>query len=105
MLLAAAGDKLAGEAKLPIDTDWLYRRPLRAWGSALVLFVNRFFERAARSASRFALDAQKLLANPVAFVGDRDRRTYDPDDNRPTIGVTALVALVVVGILALWVAG
>ena len=96
--------KLAGEPKLPIDTDWLYRKPLPVIGMKITIAVNRFFEKCGRSATRFAIAAQKFLANPAAVVMGADRRTYDPDNHRATIGVTALVALVLVGVLALWVA-
>jgi multicomponent Na+:H+ antiporter subunit D len=96
--------KLAGQPLLPIDTDWFYRRPLRSLGSFAVDVVNRVFEACGRSAGRFGIATQKLLANPVAAVRGHDRRTYDADEHRPTIGVTALIALALAGILAFWVA-
>jgi len=96
--------KLAGEALLPVDTDWIYRRPLKRAGSWTVTAVNALFSACDRSARRAGLGAQKILANPVAAVRGHDRRTYDADEDRPTIGVTALIALALAGLLALWVA-
>jgi len=96
--------KLAGEPKLPVDTDWVYRKPLKRAGGWLVARVNSVFEGCGRSAARFAIAAQKFLANPIAAVQGHDRRTYDADEDRPTIGVTALIALALAGVLAFWIA-
>jgi len=95
--------KLAGQAKLPIDTDWFYRVPLKRLGEWLVDVVNATFDSSGRSARRFAIYAQRFLANPVAFWRGKDHKTYDNDEDRPTIAVTAFLALVIVGVLALWV--
>ena len=73
-------------------------------GNAIVDAVNGVFNGLGRSAARFALSAQKLMANPPAAVSGDDRRTYDADEDRPTIGVTALIALVLAGVIAFWVA-
>jgi multicomponent Na+:H+ antiporter subunit D len=97
--------KLAGQALLPIDTDWFYRKPLKRAGGWFVTVVNRTFAQLGRSAARFALSAQKVMANPVAVISGDDRKTYDADEDRPTIGVTALIALVLAGLIAFWVAG
>jgi len=97
--------KLAGQALLPVDTDWVYRKPLARLGSGLVTAVNVLFATCARSSRRFAIDAQRFLANPVAFWRGMDHKTYDNDEDRPTIAVSAFLALVLVGILALWIAG
>ncbi|MEM8885495.1 MAG: Na(+)/H(+) antiporter subunit D [Planctomycetota bacterium] len=96
--------KLAGEPKLPVDTDYFYRVPLKRWGGRLVTAINVAFAACGRSAAWFALRVQEFLANPVAAVTGRDRRTYDSNDDRATIGVSALIALVVAGAVALWVA-
>lgn len=97
--------KLAGQALLPVDTDWFYRKPLKRAGGWFVTAVNRTFARFGRSATRFALSAQKVMANPMAVISGDDRKTYDADEHRPTIGVTALIALVLAGLIAFWVAG
>jgi len=41
----------------------------------------------------------------MAVISGDDRKTYDADEDRPTIGVTALIALVLAGLIAFWVAG
>jgi multicomponent Na+:H+ antiporter subunit D len=97
--------KLAGQALLPIDTDWLYRKPLAQAATGLVTMVNATFALCSRSTRRFAIDAQRFLANPVAFWRGKDHKTYDNDEDRPTIAVSAFLALVLVGVLAYWVAG
>jgi len=96
--------KLAGQPLLPIDTDWVYRKPLKRWGGRLVTVVNAVFAACGRSATRFALSFQEVLANPVAAIHGADRKTYDADENRPTIGLTALLALALAGAIAIWVA-
>ena len=96
--------KLAGEPLLPVDADWAYRKPLKRAGARLVTLVNATFDACGRSAVRFAFAVQGVLANPIAAVRGADRKTYDADEHRPTIGVTAVLALAVAGAIALWIA-
>ena len=86
-----------------LDTDWFYRVPLKHLGNWIVDFANAIFDTCGRSSRRFAVAAQQFLANPVAFWRSQDRKTYDNDEDRPTIAVSAFLALVIVGIFALWV--
>ena len=95
--------RLAPKSMLLVDADGVYRVPLFSIGAWLTDAVNATFDACGRSSRRFAIFAQKFLANPVAFFRGTDRKTYDNDEDRPTIAVTAFLALVIVGALALWV--
>jgi len=105
--------KLAGEPKLALDTDWVYRRPAPLLRRRFVGAVARGFGAAERWTDRAAAAAARLMRNPAPaaqrFLGaagpDRPNAPFDADDARPILAtalglvVIATVVFVVAGLL------
>jgi len=104
--------KLAGEAKLALDTDWVYRRPapfLRRW---FVDLTDRFFLATERWGDRVAAAAAGILRNPAPGLqrlagapgSDEPGAPYDADDARPMLGSAMgmiVLAIVLLGLISL----
>jgi multicomponent Na+:H+ antiporter subunit D len=88
--------KLAGEATISLDTDWLYRHPLRRAVAGAVRAsgaAGRRFEEAGR---RVAAALSLLAADPL-----RGGAPYDPDAQRLPVGLTIFWAVAALGLVAL----
>jgi len=105
--------RLAGEAKVALDTDWLYRRPAPALRRLTVVGTRRALDALERGSESLAGWAARLLRNPAPavqrFVGapgpGRRGDPFDADDARPPLAAALgliLVAFAVFGIVTLW---
>jgi multicomponent Na+:H+ antiporter subunit D len=75
--------KLAGEAKITLDTDWFYRRPAKLARLAFVTSVDTFFDKI--EALAFSI-ANKLIIfgkNPYLLFKRTKDKPYTPDRYRP----------------------
>ncbi|MFO7768561.1 MAG: Na(+)/H(+) antiporter subunit D [bacterium] len=104
--------KLAGEAKLALDTDWVYRRPAPFLRRRVVELTDRFFIASERWGRQVAAAAAGILRNPAPGLQrltgapgpDRAGAGYDADDARPILGsamVMILLAIVLFGLFSL----
>ena len=101
--------KLAGEAKLALDTDWAYRRPAPLLRRRLVGTTARTVSAFERGTERLAAAAARALRNPAPavqrFVGgagpERPDQPFDADDARPVLGAALGRILLVFGMLAI----
>jgi multicomponent Na+:H+ antiporter subunit D len=104
--------KLAGEAKLALDTDWFYRRPAPALRRLVVAGTGRAFDALDAWGDRAAAAAARLLRNPAPrlqrFLGapgaEEPDAPFDADDARPALAAALgliVLAFVVFGIVAL----
>ena len=104
--------KLAGEAKLALDTDWVYRRPahaarrLAAGAAAAAAALDRGADRAAGRAAALARNPAPALQRFLGASGpDHPGAAFDADDARPPLGVAlGLILLGVVIVAAFGVA-
>jgi multicomponent Na+:H+ antiporter subunit D len=84
--------KLYTKATLTLDFDWLYRTAAPLLRQLLVVRVNQGFA----FIETVALDAARLVSrasvNPFA-IGSNPR-SYDPDDDRSSVGVIVLVVII-----------
>lgn len=94
--------KLAGEAKIVVDVDWLYRRHGRRAGMYVLTVVERFFDSTEIFMKRFVASIVQWLRNPPAyteklltdFSREKEVDEYDPDRQRlPMETVITLVVL------------
>jgi multicomponent Na+:H+ antiporter subunit D len=103
--------KLAGEAKVALDTDWFYRRPAPWLRRRFVGGIAAAFAAAETWTDHAAGRAAGALRNPAPaaqrFMGaagpDRPGKPFDADDARPILA-TAL-GLVVIGVVVFVVVG
>jgi len=73
--------KLAGEALLPVDTDWFYRRPATAARRVFVDGTWALFDYIEELALKVVSALASFTANPFRpFTGESE--DYDPDRNR-----------------------
>jgi len=101
--------KLAGEAKLALDTDWVYRRPAPLLRRRFVGTTARTFEAFDSWTERLAAAAARALRNPAPalqrFVGaagpEHPDQPFDADDARPLLGAALGGVLLVFGLLVL----
>jgi len=104
--------KLAGEAKVALDTDWLYRRPAPYLRRRAVVATARVFAAVERYGDLGAAAAARLLRNPAPAVqrllgaaGPRDPGAgFDADDARTPLAAAlglVLLAAVALGLAAL----
>ncbi|HSB61924.1 MAG TPA: Na(+)/H(+) antiporter subunit D [Vicinamibacteria bacterium] len=109
-------DKLAGEATVSLDTDWLYRRPFR-WALDGAVAAARAAGRALEAGTLAVLDRVAPYArNPFRALGGVGRLLseatreepaepdYDEDRHRLPIGVTVFWVVAALGLTA-WLAG
>ncbi|MHB8766937.1 MAG: Na(+)/H(+) antiporter subunit D [Deferrisomatales bacterium] len=95
--------KLAGEAKVALDTDWFYRRPARWLDRWLVGTVNAFFTWWEAAALRAATGIAAVARNPNLIRGLwGEVPAYDPDRHRLPVGVSLALTLVALLVLAVW---
>jgi multicomponent Na+:H+ antiporter subunit D len=87
--------KLAGEPTISLDTDWLYRRPLRRCLAAAVRAGSRAGRRLEEAGRRVAGAASVLAADPL-----RRGFPYDPDAHRLPVGLTIFWAVAALGLVA-----
>jgi multicomponent Na+:H+ antiporter subunit D len=100
--------KLAGEAKVALDTDWFFRRPAPFVRRVLVDGTNGFFTwtqrvggRIVDVAARVSRDPAPTLQRLMTTAGNRetDQKSYDPARARPVMmTVVGLVLLVFVAL-------
>ena len=101
--------KLAGEAKLALDTDWLYRRPAHA-ARRLAAATAAGFATLERWSDGAASGTARLLRNPAPglqrFLGsagpERPGAPFDADDARPPLAVAlvfVLAGVILVGVV------
>ncbi len=104
--------KLAGEPKVALDTDWIYRRPAPALRRGFVGPVADGFAAVERATERAAAGIARVLRNPAPalqrFVGGagpaEPGQPFDADDARPVLATAmglVLVAFAVLAIIAL----
>jgi multicomponent Na+:H+ antiporter subunit D len=104
--------KLAGEAKLALDTDWFYRRPAPMLRRVVVAGTGRAFDALDAWGDRMAAAAARLLRNPAPrlqrFLGapgaERPGAPFDADDARPALAAAIgliVLAFAVFGIVSL----
>jgi multicomponent Na+:H+ antiporter subunit D len=95
---------LGGEPTVSLDTDWLYRRPLRRLVASAVSFAGaagRILDGAGVSA---AAAAAALGRDPLRVLGGPGRRAeFDPDLRRMPIGATVLWIVAALGLTAILV--
>ncbi len=90
--------KVKGEARIALDTDWLYRRLAPLARRLLVAKVNRAFDGCQRAADRMTVFGVHLASNPLE-VWQRRRlptRPFDPDKDRFPVGNSIVFTLVLV---------
>lgn len=98
--------KLAGEARIALDTDWLYRRPAAWFRRVTVVGVDRvsgLFDRIEQNAlagiARALRDPRAAL--PAAGRSQQDTQgPFDPDMARPALGTLMALSAVVVVVVA-----
>jgi len=104
--------KLAGEAKLALDTDWFYRRPAPMLRRVVVAGTGRAFDALDAWGDRMAAAAARLLRNPAPrlqrFLGapgaEHPGAPFDADDARPALAAAIgliVLAFAVFGIVSL----
>ena len=99
--------KVKGDARIALDTDWLYRRLAPHARRLLVEEVNRVFDGCQAAADRVTLFGVQLASNPLE-VWQRRRlptRPFDPDKDRFPLGnsiVFTLVLVIAIVLLALF---
>ncbi|MDW7712071.1 MAG: Na(+)/H(+) antiporter subunit D [Deferrisomatales bacterium] len=95
--------KFAGERKISLDTDWLYRRPGAAAAGLAVGAVNALFGAGERFAEGAARGLAEAARNPAAVLGSRSSSPPpDPDRHRLPLGVSLALTLVALVVLAVW---
>jgi multicomponent Na+:H+ antiporter subunit D len=97
--------KLAGEARIALDTDWLFRRPagwLRRFAIVGTTRISGVLDgggrRAASAVTRLARDPRSVLV--ARRPGDDARSGFDPDAARPALGVVIAITVLVVVLVA-----
>jgi multicomponent Na+:H+ antiporter subunit D len=96
--------KLAGEPYLALDTDWFYRAARPFFQRVFVTNVNRFFETCERLAFALAGQVIRLSVHPVEVLRTRrvPQRDFDPDRDRPPLGIPMALTLLVAVLAAAW---
>lgn len=104
--------KLAGEATISLDTDWLYRRPLRsglaqltraaAGGGRLVAAAGRGVVAGLAALAADPPRAAALLAARLRGEAWAGRAPFDPDRDRSPIGTALLWVMASLGAAVLW---
>jgi multicomponent Na+:H+ antiporter subunit D len=100
--------RLAGEAKVALDTDWLYRRPapflrrVAVAGTARILAaLDRGTELAAGAASRLLRNPAPRLQRFLGAPGSLDpQASFDADDARPPVGTALALVLAAFAVVA-----
>jgi multicomponent Na+:H+ antiporter subunit D len=96
-------EKLAGEEKIALDTDWFYRRPAQQVDRLTVGAVNAFFDAWERAAERAASGLAAAARNPNLLRGLwGEVPAYNPDRHQLPVGVSLGLLLVAVFGLAVW---
>lgn len=95
--------KLVGEAKIALDTDWLYRRPAGALYRVFVVGVDRAFAAAERASLEAARAVARFGADPAGRLGRALGRGAPPEGSGPADGIPlgASVLLLLVGFVGL----
>lgn len=95
--------KLAGGAKISIDTDWFYRRPAGFLRVVFVDFTNACFDRAEKISLAAVAGIYELSKNPVRFfINDgSDDKTYTLDRYRLKLQIIVACILFTFIVIAL----
>lgn len=99
--------KLAGGAKISIDTDWFYRRPAGFMRIVFVDFTNACFDRAEKISIAAASGLYELSRNPARFfINDGSgSREYTLDRYRlkmQTIVAFILLAFIIIALTGIY---
>lgn len=96
--------KLAPKNHLSLDTDWFFRASAPLFRRVFVGWVNTFFAAAERRAFDLAHGVSTLSANPIQVLRSlhSPTRDFDPDLDRPALGVTIVLTLLTLVIVAAW---
>jgi multicomponent Na+:H+ antiporter subunit D len=90
--------KLTPQNKISLDVDWFYRRSAPVFYLVFVGWVNAFFDACERRAFQFAHFAASLSVHPVLLLKTLrpPRRSFDPDVDRPPLGVPIMLTLLLI---------
>ncbi len=94
--------KILGEAKIVLDTDWLYRTPAPGVGMVVLGGVNRFFSACEAGLDRLISRIVPLFRNPLRTlrINRNSGEYFHPEADRfplgTSVGLTLLVIVVVV---------
>lgn len=107
---------LGGEAKITLDTDWVYRRGARPAYVIAVVTPAWLFVQSDRLATAFVRRLVKVAGNPAGYLVDlrnvvtramrgatgetSELPTFDPDHYRPPVAAVILLILLVFTALA-----
>ena len=96
-------EKLAGQAKIALDTDWFYRRPAALVDRLTVQKVNGFFSACEGGVLQLARGLAAVARNPLLILGLwGEVPRYHPDRHRLPVGVSLALTLLVVLVVAVW---
>ncbi|MEQ9824494.1 MAG: Na(+)/H(+) antiporter subunit D [Puniceicoccaceae bacterium] len=91
--------KLAGEPYLPIDTDWLYRKPGAWLARHLVIWVESIFAACERGITWMTESLVTTSQSPLSWLTRNNKHYTDPNESRSPLQVELLlVVATIIGI-------
>jgi multicomponent Na+:H+ antiporter subunit D len=96
--------KLSPKDHLSLDTDWFFRAAAPAFRRVFIGWVNAFFSAAEHGAFALAHGIAALSAHPIQVLRflRPPRRDFDPDLDRPVLGIPIVLILLTTVIVAAW---
>lgn len=96
--------KLTPKDKISLDMDWFYRTSAPAFRHVFVGRVNAFFDAVERKAFAFADYVSGLSVHPVQVLRSlrTPQRKFDPNLDRPALGMPIALTLLVTVIVVAW---
>lgn len=101
--------KLGGEATISLDMDWFYRAPRRVINLVLIQGVSALYRRVDQDARRVTSRLSAFAKNPLENIFRLSQfkpmtlAEFNPDKQRPTLGISLALILLVFIILFVFV--